>query len=149
MTNERNEAAAKLDAYGLEAIVDDIIDGVSYLGIAKKLGIGKSSFVRWLSVDADRSARVKEALIASAQTEDEKAEDVLKGNEFDSATKRELAFHYRWRARVRNPRDYGDKLQLDQTTRVVNLSEEEILARLGKIDEQLADKPATPESSSG
>lgn len=140
-------AMEALDRYGLDAICDDIIDGKSYAQICQKLEIGKSAMSRWLAMDSDRSARVAEALRQSAQGEDDKAELTLLDKTMDIQRARELAFHYRWRARVRNPHDYGEKVQIDQTTRVVNLSEEEILRQRETITKRLAEGAEGPAES--
>lgn len=140
----RGEATAALDAYGLESILDDIVNGLNYLQIAAKINVSKASFVRWLALDADRSARARDALQLSAQTEDDKAEMTLLRTDLDPHTKRELAQHYRWRARVRNPRDYGDKLQVESNVNIVNLSEEEIARRRAAIQEKLNSEQSPP-----
>lgn len=152
-------ASAALDELGIEAFCDKLIDGQSYTIIAKELGIGKSSIARWLAADAERSARAREALILSAATEADKAEAVLLGHvkgagdmALDPATKRELAFHYRWLARVRNPRDYGEKLQVDSNHTIVNLSDEEIARRAARITADLEaahQLPALPAPDAG
>ena len=133
MTGRNPEAQIKLDMHGLEAFVDDIIDGKSYRAIAKELGIGVSSIIRWLASDSERSARVKQALTSSAIDCDDEALETLKDENIEPARAREIASHLRWRARVRNPREYGDKLEIDQKTTVVNLSAEELQAELDRI----------------
>jgi transcriptional regulator with XRE-family HTH domain len=142
-------AAEKLDGFGLEAFCDAITDGKSYQQIAEQLGIARSSVARWLALDAERSARVREALRDSAAAEDDKAEAVLLDKTMDIHRARELASHYRWRARVRNPREYGEKLDINQTTTVVNLSDDEIqrrrLALEARLREAEAQQTPTPE----
>lgn len=137
-------AKEALDRYGIDELCNDIIDGKSYSQICLKLEISKASVVNWLAADSDRSARAKEALRLSAQTEDDKAESVLLDMKMDTQRARELAFHYRWRARVRNPKDYGEKVQIDQTTHVVNLSEEEILRQREAIQKKLTEGAEGP-----
>lgn len=133
MTRVDAFAIQALDAHGIEAFIDDIIDGKSYAQIAKSVGVSKAAIARWLAADPNRSARAREALIQSAQGEDDKAEEVLLDKEIDPIRARELASHYRWRARVRNPREYGEKIDINQKTTVVNLSNEELQRELERI----------------
>jgi hypothetical protein len=140
MTRRDAFAMQALDDHGIEAFVDDIIDGKSYAQIGMDLGVAKSAVNRWLAADPNRSARAREALIQSAQGEDDKAEMVLLGHvkdadnqPLDPVIRRELASHYRWRARVRNPREYGEKIDINQRTTVVNLSNEELQRELERI----------------
>jgi hypothetical protein len=141
----RAVAQAALDAHGIEAFIDDILDGLSYADIAQKLGIGKSSVFRWIAIDPARSARTREALTQSAQSEDEKAVAYLTGsdgNKHSDAIRRELAAHCRWRARVRNPKEYGDKLEIDSTSKVINASDSELDAQMQAINKKLAELDA-------
>jgi hypothetical protein len=45
------------------------------------------------------------------------AEDVIAqaGEQFDLAKAKELAHHYRWRAKMANPREYGDKTSIEHS----------------------------------
>lgn len=137
-------AIEALDKLGIDALCDMIIEGLSYAEICAKIEIGKASLVRWLSADSERSARAGEALKLSAQGEDDKGESILFRKDLDPTIRRELAYHYRWRAKVRNPHVYGEKVQIDQTTRVVNLSEEEILRQRDVITKRLSEGAEGP-----
>lgn len=66
------------------------------------------------------------------------AEAVLLDKTMDVARARELASHYRWRAKTVNPAEYGEKLQVDNTHKVVNLSDAEIEERSRQIRARLA-----------
>ena len=62
-------------------------------------------------------------MVASAYTCDIKAEDAIKAITDDAsksavARQRELASHYRWRAKVRNPDVYGDRVKQEVTASV-------------------------------
>lgn len=131
------EAKEKLELCGIDAICDDIIDGLSYRDIAKNLGIGVSRLHAWLEADPERSARARSALRESAMSCDDEALDVLRDKTIDPARAREIASHLRWRARVRDQSRYGEKLQVDQKTEIVNLSSEEIARQRAKIQEQI------------
>ena len=132
------EAIAKLDAHGVDQLCDDIIDGKSYADIGRSLQISKSAIHRWIEADPERSARVRAALKESAQSCDDEALDVLRDKTIDPARAREIASHLRWRAKVRDQSKYGEKLQVDNTHAVLNLSREEIAKRRAAIQEQLA-----------
>ena len=142
------EARTKIEAalYDTERLCEDIIEGDSYLTIAKRLGISKASLLNWVEAEPDRSQRARAALTVSASTADEQAEDVLRDTTLDPVVRRELAAHYRWRARVRNPREYGDKLQIDQKTEIVNLRSDEIARPRAAIQAQIeeAQRQALP-----
>lgn len=104
-------AQNKCAAYGIDAICTDLIAGETYTAIARKLGVAISLLTDWIEKDPERNARAKEARRSSARTWDDKAEEVIAqaGDNFELAKARELAHHYRWRAKAIAPRDYGDK----------------------------------------
>lgn len=132
---QMGEAQEKLDAYGIDALCDDLLTGVSQASIAKASGVSQSALVRWIAADPERSARVREARIAAARHFDECAEQVLKdaSDSFGLAKARELASHYRWKASKSNPREYGDKIEIDQKTTVTDLTEEQLDAKLARL----------------
>ena len=98
-------AGDMLDALGVDAVCEMIVDGASYAHIASSAGVSKSAFIAWVARDADRSARVREARILSAQTFDELAELSISqaSDVFELSRAKELAHHYRWRAAKRSP----------------------------------------------
>lgn len=105
---------AKKIELDLDNIVEMILQGDSYKTIAQKLNIGLTKLHEFTS-NTNHSARVREALIISASTFDDKAEQVLldaKRDMVEIQRARELAQHYRWKASKRAPRVYGDKLDL-------------------------------------
>lgn len=137
MTNRYSEAIAKLDKLTIEGFCDHIIDGKTYIAIARDIGVSKASLVHWLASDPDRAARARAARELSSQTFDEMSEDVLRDNTLDPAIRRELASHYRWRASKIAPREYGDKLQIDQKTEIINLSSDEIARQRAEIQRRI------------
>jgi hypothetical protein len=60
---------------------------------------------------------MREARAKSAKVWDEKAEQVVRDapDKFELEKARELAHHYRWRAKAIAPRDYGDKVTQEHT----------------------------------
>ncbi|MCY1243810.1 hypothetical protein D9M72_568450 [compost metagenome] len=49
------------------------------------------------------------------------------------AKARELASHFRWKASKANPREYGEKLEIDQKTTITDLTEEQLDAKLARL----------------
>lgn len=113
----RLTTAQRLDAIGIDAICEMIEADMGYLTIAKAHNMGVASFDAWLNADAERSARARESRVKSARQCDDSALDALLAIPDDGTAavvsrQRELASHFRWRAKTRNPRDYGDKTTL-------------------------------------
>lgn len=132
MTQER------INAIGLEEICDRICAGESQTSIAASIGTGIATLSKWIADDPERSARVREARIAASRSFDEKAEQVLQdaSDPFTLAKARELASHYRWKASKSNPREYGDKVEIEQRTTITDLTEEQIDAKLARLTKQ-------------
>lgn len=98
----------------IDIIIDMIIDGDSFRTMASKLNVKLSTLHAFTSLP-EHSARIRNALEISAQSYEEMAEQVLISAESDKneiARARELAQHYRWKASKRNPRRYGDKIDV-------------------------------------
>jgi len=106
----------------IDVIIDLIIEGFSYRKIAEKMQVPLSTLHAFVSLP-EHSARANNALQISAQTFDDKAEQVLieapaDKNELQRA--RELAQHYRWKAAKRNPKKYGDKVDVTTDGQPIN-----------------------------
>ena len=103
--------------YDEEKIIERIASGETLTAIAKELGKSRAALSDWLSAESSRSARAREARVKAAAAWDDKAEDVLSGaaDPFELAKARELASHYRWRAKAVAPKEYGDKTQTEIT----------------------------------
>lgn len=100
----------------IDLICEDLIEGIVYEDIAKKYSVSYGTLHAFIS-NNDNSARVIVARQQSADAFDTKAERVLMdlqagGTNADIARARELASHYRWRASKRNPKVFGDKVEL-------------------------------------
>lgn len=134
-------ARQKLEIEGIDSIISRMSGGESQASIATSLGIHKGEFSDWLAADSERSARAREARILSARHWDEQAESVLIGADDDKpgsiAKARELASHYRWRAKCYAPREYGDKLDLTAAVTVQELSEEQLQAKAKALADKL------------
>lgn len=100
----------------IEEVLALIIAGKTFREIAEDYGVAVSTLHEYLH-KSEHSARVNDALKISANSYADKAEEVLKditrtSNQIEMARARELAQHYRWKASKRNPRSYGDKLDV-------------------------------------
>ena len=114
-------AAEKLDAKGLDWFIEKVANGATRFSVADELGISDQSVSNWLKkLPPWEMARVHDAFRRSAEYWDHAAEMALKGaSTRDEISKaRELANHYRWRAKMRDPARYGDKLQVDGAIQV-------------------------------
>lgn len=110
-------ARNRLNAYGIDQLCADLVSGDTLTAVAVRLGVGVSSLLDWIEADADRSARTREARTAAARIWDEKAELGIQaaGDPFELAKAKELAHHYRWRAKAVAPKEYGDKVTQEVT----------------------------------
>lgn len=128
-------AREKLDQLGVEWLCNQIIDGQSQTSIAQSVGVSLATLSNWIAADIERSARVREARIASSRAYDEKAERALMDarDPFELAKARELASHYRWKASKTNPKEYGERVEIDQKTSITDLTEEQLDAKLAAL----------------
>lgn len=97
-----------------EDILSLLIDGETFKSIAKKYNVSLSTLHEYMN-KAEFSARTRNALEMSASSYADKAEEVLllaEKDRIEIQRARELAQHYRWKAGKRNPKKYGDKLDL-------------------------------------
>jgi hypothetical protein len=98
----------------IDEIVEMLIAGDSYRAIAEKLDVPLSTLHKYTST-SEHSARAKEALLYSASSFDDKAEEVLlnaPGTLVEIQRAKELAQHYRWKAAKRAPKIYGEKIDV-------------------------------------
>lgn len=118
----------KLDELGTEGFCDLILEGHSCRGIAQRMGISLGSMNYWIESDVDRSQACAKAREAAAQTYDEIAVELIEQaqDQFALAKAKELAVHYRWRAKAINPRKYGDKLQSDMNLNVTLFNPDQV-----------------------
>jgi hypothetical protein len=105
-----------LDDFGIEAVCDLLSEGAGFRGIARCVGVGVGSVLLWLDRNPGHSARALGARKVTAVLWDEQAEQVLREAPSDREEimrAKELAQHFRWRASKINPREYGDKLDVN------------------------------------
>jgi hypothetical protein len=103
-----------LNETGIEQICEWIAEGVSYRDITKKLGISLGALTWWIDGTPERSRACACAREVAAQTYDEMALEVIEGaaDPFELSKAKEMAVHYRWRAKAANPKRYGEKQQV-------------------------------------
>lgn len=116
-------AQDKLDSYGIDAVCQDIADRKSMQSIAHSQGVSMEAFLRWIETDSNRSARVREVRRWMAKVWDEDAERLIAeagddipathpnyadARKFALAKAKEMAHHYRWRAKCIAPKEYGE-----------------------------------------
>ena len=134
---KRGEQVCKMDALGIDALCERIEKGESVGQIADALSMPRRTVWNWINADVARAVRARESLRKSAFDYDDKAEEVLKSlkpeaSQAEIARARELAQHYRWRASKRNPKDFGDKLDLNHGGEV-KLTDDQLNARLALL----------------
>lgn len=95
-------------------IIDDIIDGRTFRELSAMYGVQISTLHKFLNRE-DNVDQYIAALKTSSDSYAEKAENTLldaKSKLVEIQRARELAQHYRWMASKRDPRKYGDKLDI-------------------------------------
>lgn len=99
----------ELDPDDIDFLFDGLSSGLGLRAIAQALGVPRSSLHDWIHADAERSHRARRSQEWAARWCDEEAERLLieaKGRvEIERA--RLMAQHYRWRAAVLAPWQYG------------------------------------------
>jgi hypothetical protein len=114
---KKKQIQEMLNNIGIEAICDRIQCGESQAEIARSLDIYPAQLCRWISDDEQRTARAKIARHMSAESWMDRGLSTLgeipdDGSTAQIARAREIAQHCRKMAQIRNPREYGDKLEL-------------------------------------
>ena len=131
----KGDQLAKVDALGIDALCERLIKGDSQTAIAEDLGVSKATLINWIAADPDRSARAREARISASHSFDEMAVQEIRDakDPFELAKAKELAYHFRWKASKSNPREFGEKLEIDQKTTLTDLTEDQLNARIARI----------------
>ena len=128
----KGDQLKKCDDFGLDEIADRLMTGETQTSIAGVMGVSQATLINWIAASPERSARAREARTIAASTFADMAEAVLLDatDHFGITRARELASHYRWKASKANPREYGDKIEIDQKTTIVDLTDEQLDAKL-------------------
>jgi hypothetical protein len=128
-------AQNKLDALGVDWVVAAISDGKTYRHIANVAGVGLGTLATWIEADPERSRACARARELSAQAFEERAEEAIADAKdmFELAKAKELAAHWRWRAKAVNPKSYGDKVDIKGELGLKALPQTQIDEELGKL----------------
>ena len=104
-------AQDKLNAIGSEQVAEWIADGRSYREIARTAEVGLGSLCMWIDAEPERSHACARARETSAQAFEDQAQEYIHdaADQFELSKAKELAIHLRWRAKVNNPRRYGER----------------------------------------
>jgi hypothetical protein len=105
----------KIPRPDISEVIEDILNSMSYRAMAQKYGMSLTVFFDFIH-QPEHSARIKEARQFSADTDSDKAEQVLieaEGTLPEISRARELAQFYKWRASKKAPRNYGDKIEVE------------------------------------
>jgi len=106
-------AADKLDAVGDEYVIACIMDGKTQAEIAETVGVSAGALNNWLHRKDERSARVRAAMTASAETWLDRGLRYLEDAPPDGseiARARAIEQHCARRAAIRDPKRYGDRM---------------------------------------
>jgi transposase-like protein len=137
-------AREKIEAVGIDAIEVKIEGGASISQVAREIGVGFGTLYEWLHADSDRSARVRAAVVRGAEADDDKALDALTAAERDPVEMtraREIAQHYRWRAKIKNPDRYGEKSKIEVTHRYADMDDSDLDAEIAAMVGLPLDRP--------
>lgn len=108
-------------------IIELMRSGEGYRSIAHRYDVSIGLLAAWVAQNDERSQACARARAESADQCDEEAEQLLRdaADPFELTKARELAVHLRWRAKSRNPKVYGDRIQQEHSGEltVVGLAE--------------------------
>lgn len=130
----------KVDAYGLPAVLQWLIEGNTLISLSREIGVDSSVLGQWIRMDEGRVRDVEQARILGAEGCDERGLQALKELRPDAtkgeiAQAMELAKHWRWRAEKRDPRQYGTRTNIDLSPTFESMSDQalnrEIVGILG------------------
>jgi hypothetical protein len=127
--NGRNEAKARLNVLGINAVCDQIADCVPLRKIAESAGVSVGTLCGWLasSEHAEQYLRAREAQADHFAAEilsiaDERSNDTytdsdgIKRTDHDAIARSRLRVEARkWLASKMYPKKYGDRVAVDQT----------------------------------
>src|SRR5690554_5126868 len=98
----------------LDEILDLFADGYAFRVVAKKMNVSTRTLHKFLSLPENQEL-YKGVLQESSDSYASLAEEVLINSPADRIEihrARELAQHYRWMASKRNPKKYGDRMDV-------------------------------------
>jgi hypothetical protein len=116
MKKERKKTQREILIDNADDVIRMLEDAKTYDDIQEKFGVRREN-ISWFISESNYSTRARAAQKESAETYFVKAEKaILEIDSLDTNAKvtrqRELASHYRWAARVKNPARFGDSTTL-------------------------------------
>ena len=141
----KKPAQDKLDAIGHEALADRIASGETYREICEDVGVSLGVLCFWIEATPERSQACARAREVSAQAFEERAQEEIEDarDPFELSKAKELAVHWRWRAKAVNPRRYGDKMAVggaDDLPPIKAATDEQLAARIAVLQAKLDGK---------
>ena len=105
----------KLTEESIDIIVEMIQEGNTLTAIAAYLKVAVSTLIEYINKDTARSVRAREARENAAAVYVDEAENNIRiaSDPFELAKAKELAHHLRWKAAKMSPKNFGDKIEVD------------------------------------
>lgn len=132
--SEYGAVKRRIEEFGIENITRLVAEGETLRNIAKRIGASAQTLVEQLRATPERARAYEAALVAAAQMFDEMALEVLESatTNIEVQRAREIAAHYRWRAKAANPKRYSDKVQIDANVKTETKTDAEVIEALQK-----------------
>lgn len=143
--NGHHDAKDACEAFGVERMLDLVIEGKTRGQVAEIVGASRRSLTNWLVKDETRNRLYREAERARAEWHSEQALSVLEALTPDATNAevsraREIASHHRWAAKNADPSRFGDKVEVTNVQKPVSELDDEALRE--EIDRLLARRNA-------
>lgn len=149
MTGRISDATRARIAQAWPAVLAALADGALVRDALEDNGITRDMLRAYLAGDAGARLEWDAARERSADAFMDQALEVANNRELDPAHARVRVDTLKWAARIRNPRLYGDKAQLDvnvrtiDLTRIIDAANQRLeAARAGRIIDQAPAAPA-------
>ena len=123
-----------------EEVIDFVEAGESLSSISTRLGVSRRSLCRWMRAEGAWQAYL-DARQDAAEAYDEMALQVLRDagdTKEEIARAREMASHYRWRAKSLNQQTYGDRQSIEVKTDISQMTDEQVYARAAALEAKRA-----------
>ena len=105
----------KLNSTHIDIIVEKIVAGQTLTSIAKELNVSVNTMLEYIDNDPSRSARVDSARRKAAKIYVDIGEQEVRSarTSFEFWKAKEIAHHLRWKAAKIAPKEFGDKVEVD------------------------------------
>lgn len=139
MTKKREGQKAGRPSDYTEELADEIcnllIEGQSMVKICEREGMpSRATVLRWMAKDADFATKCARARELQADLMDDKILDTADASTSETAAADRVKISaYQWRASKLAPKKYGDRLDLNHSGSIGQLSDDAIDARLAVL----------------